>query len=198
MLKPGIGQPAVEWVRSLNLLRRAAQAPSLEMGRAATLANMDRLVGRLPSLSSLSLEKRKGLLKDMRYIEAPEGTAIIRQGETSDAAYFILDGGTIAGRDENGRERVLEVHAPGDFFGEIAALTGIPRTANVVTNQQSCLLRVPAVTLRKMSKHPEVNRVFLSKMTERMLRMEMIEMPKRNVLDQQVLRDLRTAELEPT
>lgn len=196
MLVPGIGQPAAEWVRSLSLLRKAAQAPSLEMGRAATLADMDRLVGRMPSLSILSVEERHNLLKEMRYIEAPEGTAIVRQGETSDAAYFILDGGTIAGRDDNGRERVLEVHAPGDFFGEIAALTGIPRTANVVTSQQSNLLRVPAVTLRRMSKYPEVNRVFLSKMTERMLRMDMIETPKRNVLDQQVLRDLRTAEPE--
>ena len=75
-------------------------------------------------------------------------------------------------------------------------MTGLPRTANVVTNQPSELLRVPAITLRKMSGHPELNRVFLSKMTERMLRMEMIDSPKINVLDQQVLRDLRTAEPE--
>jgi hypothetical protein len=65
-----------------------------------------------------------------------------------------------------------------------------------VTNQPSNLLRVPATTLRQLSGHPELNRVFLSKMTERMLRMEMIDSPKINVLDQQVLRDLRTAEPE--
>jgi hypothetical protein len=41
-----------------------------------------------------------------------------------------------------------------------------------------------------------LNRVFLSKMTERMLRMERIDSPKITVLDQQVLRDLRTAEPE--
>jgi CRP-like cAMP-binding protein len=196
MLAPGIGRPAAEWLRSVSLLRKAAQTPGLDKGRVATMADMDRLIGRIPAFSILSSEERKNLLKDIHYLEAPEGAAIVRQGETSDAAYFILDGGSVAGRQEDGRERVLEVHAPGDFFGEIAALTGLPRTANVVTNQPSNLLRVPATTLRQMSGHPELNRVFLSKMTERMLRMEMIESPKINVLDQQVLRDPRTAEPE--
>jgi len=192
MVAPGIGQPAAEWVRSLSLLRRAAQAPNVERGRAATLADFDRLIGRMPALSALTLEERQSLLKDIRYVEAPEGSVIVRKGETSDAAYFVLEGGTVAGIDENGRERVLEVLAPGDFFGEIAALTGVPRTANVITNQPSTLLRVPAITLREMSKYPELNHLFLSKMNERMLRMGIVEMPKRNVLDQQVLRDLRT------
>ena len=197
MVAPGIGQPAAEWVRSLAFLRKAAQAPVVELGRAVTLADLDRLAGRMPAFATLTLEERKSLLQDMRYIEAEEGTVVVRQGDTSDAAFFILDGGTVAGREEGGRERVLEVHNPGDFFGEIAALTGIQRTANVVTNQPSALLRVPATTLREMSGYSEINRLLMSKMTERMLRMEMIEMPKRNVLDQQVLRDLRTAEPEP-
>jgi CRP-like cAMP-binding protein/predicted MFS family arabinose efflux permease len=196
MLVPGIGQPAAAWVRSLSALRKAAQAPSLELGRAATLADLDRLAGRMPALSILTPEERKSLLKDMRFIEAPEGTAIVRKGEVSDNLYFVLDGGTVAGVEENGRERVLEILAPGDFFGEIAALTGVPRTANVVTNQPSNLLSVSAPALRQMSSHPELNRVFLSKMTERLLRMGMVEMPKMNILDQQVLRDLRTAEPE--
>lgn len=194
LLAPGIGQPAAEWVRSLNALRKAAQAQGLAAGRPATLADFDRLIGRMPTLSILSNDDRKTLLKGMRYMEAAEGTVVVRQGESSDSAYFLLDGGTVAGRDEGGRERVLEVHAPGDFFGEIAALTGVPRTANVVASQKSNLLSVSASSLRIMSKYPDVNRIFLSKMTERMVRMDIIEMPKRNVLDQQVLKDLRTAE----
>jgi CRP-like cAMP-binding protein len=196
VLIPGIGQPASQWVRSLSLLSKIALAPSPAAGHAATLADFDRLAGRIPAFAILNMDERKSLLKEMRRIEALEGTAIIRQGETNDAAYFILDGGSVAGRTENGSERILEVHAPGDFFGEIAALTGMPRTANVVTNQASVLLRVPAPALREMAKRPELNRVFLSKMTERMVRMEMIDLPKRAVLDQKLLRDLRTAEPE--
>jgi MFS transporter, DHA3 family, macrolide efflux protein len=193
---PGIGRPSLTWVRSLGFLRKAAHAPGLELGRPASLADLDHLAGHIPALAGLAPEERKSLVRNIRYVEAPEGTAIVRQGERSDSAYFLLEGGTVAGREENGSERVLEVHAPGDFFGEIAALTGIQRTANVVTNQPSRLLQVPAVTLREMSRYPELNRLFLSKLTERMVRMDMIEMPKRNQLDQQVLRVLRTAEPE--
>ncbi len=197
LVSPGIGRPAAEWLRGLSLLRKAGQAPALGLGRAATLADMDRLVGRLPALSGLTAADRQGLLTEMRYIEAAEGAAIVRHGEVSDAAYFILEGGAIAGRPENGQDRVLEVLSPGDFFGEIAALTGLPRTANVVTSQPAVLLRVPAATLRLMSRNADLNRLLMSKMTERMIRMDMIELPKMLAYDQKMLRDLRTPETQP-
>jgi CRP-like cAMP-binding protein/predicted MFS family arabinose efflux permease len=196
MLAPGIGRPAADWLRSVSLLRRAAHAPGLEMGRAATLADMDRLIGRLPALATISLQDRQSLLKEVRYIEAPEGTSIVRQGEDSDAAYFILDGGAVAGREEDGGERILEVLGPGDFFGEIAALTGVTRTANIITDRPSVLLRVPAAALREITKNQELNRLLISKMTERMIRMDMIDLPKKIQYNQQVLRELRTAEPE--
>ena len=192
LFAPGIGQPAAEWLRAVSLLRKAAEAPSLEAGRPATLADFDRLAGRLPSLSVLSADTREKLLKDARYLEAEEGCVIVRHGEISDAAYFIVDGKAIAGRTEGNQERVLEVLNSGDFFGEIAALTGIPRTANVVVEKPTALLRVPATTLRELSSKPELNRVFMTKMTERMIRMNMIELPKMLSLDQNVLRELRT------
>jgi CRP-like cAMP-binding protein len=86
----------------------------------------------------------------------------------------------------------LEVLNAGDFFGEIAALTGVPRTANVVVDQRAALIRVPAGILREMSSVPELNRVFMTKMTERMVRVDMIEMPKMLSLDETMLRELRT------
>jgi CRP-like cAMP-binding protein/predicted MFS family arabinose efflux permease len=194
LVLPGIGRPAAEWLRSVNLLREAEDAPELEAGRIATLADMDRLIGHLPAMATLSDADRKSLLKDARTMDADEGTAVVKYGEISDAAYFILEGRAFAGRMEEGRERVLEVLNAGDFFGEIAALTGIPRTANVIVDRPASLLRVPASTLREMSSQPELHRIFMSKMTERMVRMKMIELPKMMTLDQETLRELRTPE----
>ena len=37
----------------------------------------------------------------------------------------------------------------GDFFGEIGALTGSPRTADVVADTDTTLLEVPADALRR-------------------------------------------------
>ncbi len=197
LVLPGLGQPAAEWRRAIRLLRGVAEAPELGVGRAALLADLDRFASRLPAFSALSTQERQSLLKDMRYIEAPSGTAVVRYGEVSDAAYFILEGRAVAGRVEDGQEQVLEVLNAGDFFGEIAALTGVPRTANVVIEEPGTLLRVPAATLRQMVAKPELNRLFLSKMTERMVRMNMLDLPRFAGLDQQSLRELRTPDPQP-
>jgi CRP-like cAMP-binding protein len=123
------------------------------------------------------------------------GTAIVRQGQVSDAAYFLIDGRTVASRqEEDGAERILEVHNAGDFFGEIAALTGVPRTASVLAEQATTVLQVPAMALRKMMGDSQLNRVFLSKLTERMVRMQMVALPGFAGIDQETLRDLRTPE----
>ena len=197
LVLPGLGQPTAEWRRLLVMLRSAPSAPGLGLGRAALPADIDLLAVRLPALARLSPPARQALATQARVYDAPPGTAIVRRGETGDAAYFLLDGRTVASRAEDGTERVLEVHNAGDFFGEIAALTGVPRTANVIAEQPTRLLQVPATTLRALMSEPELHRIFLSKMTERMLRMDMIELPRFAGLDQETLRDLRTPEPPP-
>lgn len=195
---PGLGQPTAEWRRVLAMLRAAPTAPGLGLGRAARPADIDQLALHLLALSGLSHKAREELAAQMRIYDAPAGTAIVRQAESSDAAYFVIDGRTIASRqEEDGAERVLEVHNAGDFFGEIAALTGVPRTASVIAEQPTTLLAVPAGALRTMMSDPQINRVFLSKLTERMLRMQMVALPGFSGLDQETLRDLRTPEPQP-
>jgi MFS family permease len=196
LVLPGLGQPAAEWKRAISLLRGAKVAPSLGTGRAATLADFDLLAAHLPALSGLSRDLRQNLAAQTLVADAPGGTIVVRKGEASDAAYFILNGRAIAGVAEEGEYRLLEVLNPGDFFGEIAALTGVPRTANVITEEPTTLLHVPAPALRQMMGDQRLNRLFLSKMTERMARMNMLDMPRVGGLDQQALHELRTPSVE--
>jgi CRP-like cAMP-binding protein len=197
VVMPGLRLPAAQWRRAVSLLRGVPLAPGLEVGRAAVLADLNRYATRMPAFAELTDDQRKALLKDMCYAEAPAGTVVLREGEVSDAAYLILEGKAVAGREEDGRERVLEVLRAGDFFGEIAALTAVPRTANVVIEEDAELLQVPATTLRQMAGYPALNRAFVSKMTERMIRMNMIDLPRVSTLDHQAMRDLRRPEPQP-
>jgi len=64
----------------------------------------------------------------------------------------------------------------------------------VITDEPTTLLQVPATALRQMMRNPLLNRVFLSKMTERMVRMNMLDLPRMGGIDQQTLRELRTPE----
>ena len=194
---PGLGQPAAEWRRALSLLRAAPTAPGLAAGRAATLADFDALAALLPSLSGLSARQRETFIASARVSDAPSGATIIRHGETSDAAYFVLSGRAVAGiATEDGDYRSLSTLIPGDFFGEIAALTGAPRTANVVADEPTTLLQAPAKSLRGLMSDPDLSRLFLSKMTERLGRTHSSDLPRLAGLDQQSLRDLRTAQAE--
>jgi len=196
---PGLAQPTAEWRRSLATLRQATTGPRLGLGRPATLADIDNLAGRVPAMVGLGVEERRAIARDSRVYEPPKGTAVVQEGETSTAAYFVLDGRTIASNVVDDQDRVLEVHNAGDFFGEIAAIRNIPRTANVTTDEPSTLLEVPSDTLRFMMQDPALNTVFQSKLNERMLRLDMIELPRFAGLNQGMLREIRTneADVEP-
>jgi len=189
---PGLGLPAAEWRRAVSLLRGARTAAGLSGARAATVADFLALAERNPSLARLNKAQLRDLASHTLVAEAETGATVLRRGDKSDAGYFIISGRVVAGWDEEGGYRPLETLNAGDFFGEIAALTGAARTANVVAEEPTVLLEVPAAALRKITADPELNRVFVSRMTERMLRMNLVDLPRFQGMDQATLKDLRT------
>jgi MFS family permease len=188
----GLGQPAAEWRRAVALLRGAAAAPGLTGTRAATAADFVALALHVPAFGRLSPTEIRALAAETLFAAAPSGTVIVRRGEVSDAGYFLTSGRVVAGRDDAGGYQPLETLNAGDVFGEIAALTGSTRTANVVADEATTLLQVPAATLRRMSTIPELNRLLLSKMTERMVRMGLVDVPSAPGLSAEALRELRS------
>jgi CRP-like cAMP-binding protein/sugar phosphate permease len=193
-LMPGLGRPAAEWRRSLQLLRTAPTATGAPtVLRPATVLDFDKLAMRLPALALLEGERRTEFVAKAKVREADAGTAIVRQGDAGDAAYFILEGSVVAGTpNEDGSYRSLSTMSEGDFFGEIAALTGSRRTANVVADRPTMLLEVPAASLRSVMDVPALSTLFLSTLTERLTRTQNADRPRLAGNDQEALRDLRT------
>jgi MFS family permease len=191
---PGIGRPAAEWRRALSALRTAETAPALPVAvRGATLADFDRLAGHLPALARLDAAQRGALLAAASVRDVPAGATIVDVGDVGDAAYFILDGRAAAGTPEaDGSYRSLSSMAAGEFFGEIAALTGSRRTATVVAEEPSTIVEVPATALRALMTVPELGSLFLSTLTERLSRTNQADLPRFSGVDQASLKDLRT------
>jgi CRP-like cAMP-binding protein/predicted MFS family arabinose efflux permease len=192
---PGLGRPATEWRLAMSALRRARPQPAGAIAlRHLTLADFDRLAGHLPALSRLDAGMRDALLAASNVREVPAGTTIVDQGEVGDAAFFILEGQAAAGTpDAEGGYRSLATMSAGDFFGEIAALTGSRRTATVVAEEPTTVVEVPAATLRSLMTVPELGSLFLSKLTERLSRTNTADLPRFSGVDQASLKDLRTA-----
>ncbi len=72
----------------------------------------------------------------------PKKTQIITEGDDSHSLYFLLEGRVkIYLDDDNGKEIIVNIHQPGDFFGELGLLKSIPRTASVVT-MEDCRLGI--------------------------------------------------------
>jgi len=148
----------------------------------------------VPALNRQRLKDRQSLEAQTRVADAPVGTVILRKGEESDAAYFIIKSHAVAGLDETGGFRLLEVMQPGDFFGEIDALNQVPRTANVIADGATTLLQIPADRLKELIQGAVFHQLFTDKMTMRLNRtaISTADRPRLASLDQQALRKLRT------
>lgn len=190
---PGLGQAPSEWRRITGLLRAAVPAPGALGGlRPVTLADFETLVGLVPTLHNLERHGREDILIHGRIGEAPAGVCILAQGDPGDAAYFVLSGTAVAGTPTGEGYRSLSEMGPGDFFGEIAALTGTKRTANVVAAEPLTLLEIPAGTLHRLMQESALGELVVGKMSERLARTSRSGLPKFGGLDPAELRELRT------
>ena len=89
-------------------------------------------VRKVPVLSGLSHAVLEDLVSRMTLEKVPDGTAVVSQGEVGDRLYIVKDGeAEVAARGEDGRETDLATLSKNDYFGEIALIRDVPRTATV-------------------------------------------------------------------
>ena len=78
------------------------------------------------------------------------GETIIRAGDAGDSM-FVVDSGVVEVRvSDNGRPRTVASLGEGAFFGEMALLTGQPRSANVVATEETEVLEIGHDALKQL------------------------------------------------
>jgi SulP family sulfate permease len=83
-------------------------------------------------------------------VEARPGDLIIRKGDLSDAMFLVLSGRVQARLRVGGHDTPLGTMEPGEIFGEVAMLSQTARTADVLAEVPSRLLRLTSDGFRKM------------------------------------------------
>jgi MFS family permease len=114
----------------------ALAPPGLELLRSISL------------LSALPEPILDRLARALVRVELAEGDVVIREGDPGDRFYVVESGDLAVSKDG----RLLASMGPGDFFGEIALLRDVPRTATVTATTPTVLQALdrqhflPAVT----------------------------------------------------
>ena len=117
----GLSVLALVHVRRFARFDEAVPAPGQEV----------ELLRRLAMFAPMPLAVIELLASDLQPHEFPAGTVAVREGEVGDLFHVIVTGSAAV----SVRGAPRPPLAPGDCFGEIALLRGIPRTATVVADQ---------------------------------------------------------------
>jgi CRP-like cAMP-binding protein len=136
-----------------------------------------------------------------RWLAVGPGELVLDFGDTTDDVFFVAEGAVrVVVRTPLGQEVILGDLGPGDVFGEMAAIDGAPRSANVTASQPSRLCRMPAaafleVALRSPAVGLRVMRILTARLRlqdERLF--EQVVLPVRYRLASELLRLSRPRE----
>ncbi|MBM7867392.1 cyclic nucleotide-binding domain-containing protein [Heliobacterium gestii] len=106
--------------------------------------DIDERLSTIPIFSGLDRINRAKLLPEFEEVQLPAGYVIFREGDRGDSLYVILSGSVSVYREPlpGQKPRLLAQFGASDCFGEMALLTGVPRTATVETDTPCLLARL--------------------------------------------------------
>ncbi|HET7726482.1 MAG TPA: cyclic nucleotide-binding domain-containing protein [Candidatus Limnocylindrales bacterium] len=123
----------------------------------------------LPPFALLERDQLGRLAKYAEEIDVPAGTELTHEGRHEGSVYVVVSGSIGI---ERGGRMVDTIHR-GDFFGEIAAIDGGPRTATGRALEDT---RVVVLSPRQLNEalddSPELRAIVMAAMEERLARID--------------------------
>jgi MFS family permease len=139
----------------LGVLLVAGPLLSIDRHAKAPDPRFLRIVCKIPIFAPLPAPAVERLMANLVHVTAETGEAIIREGDRGDTFYVLVEGAAEVTRDG---ELVAE-RGPGDYFGEIALLRDVPRTATVTATTPVALLALDRESfLEAVTGHPQSRR----------------------------------------
>ncbi|MEO0248398.1 MAG: SLC13 family permease [candidate division WOR-3 bacterium] len=106
----------------------------------------------IPLLADLDRISLAELIPSLEQVHVKSGDILYRAGDPADAFYIIVEGIVRVFLRPGGRSLELACLGPGDWFGELALLTGEPRTTDVEAQTDLVLLKLSRETFNRLIK----------------------------------------------
>jgi CRP-like cAMP-binding protein len=142
------------WARAselaeLKILFKSKLPPSAAAAAEATGIQPGSL-RRIKMLADVDERLLASLLTYLEVIRVPGFGTVVNKGDHGDALFMVLEGEVRARVMVGGQETTLTTMGVGECFGELALVDQGPRSADVIANQPSILIKVSDAALRKM------------------------------------------------
>lgn len=121
--------------------------PSLQESHAALLREV-----LTEELGGLDPGVWENLLPAIRWKELAAGETLFREGEAADAMYVVVSGRLRAMREDDGRQVFIGDIGRGETVGEMALLTGAPRSATVEAMRDCVLAGLDQATFNELAR----------------------------------------------
>jgi CRP/FNR family cyclic AMP-dependent transcriptional regulator len=123
------------------------------------------LLGACPLFSGVAGEDLAAIAERAVEVDFPADHVIARQGEIGTGFFVIVEGQVRVVRDGEELARL----GPGDFFGEMSVIDGLPRVAQVATTSDSrCLALASWEFERLIVDHPTIGLAILRGLSARL------------------------------
>jgi hypothetical protein len=149
-------------VEELQMFFRPKADPE-NSGSGLAISGIDpKALRRIKILGGMTEEQLGQFARFMEVEDVPQWGVVVKQGDTGDTMYLILQGELRVRINDLGKETILATLGPGDFFGDISLFDHGPRSADVIANSDSVVLKISASAIEQLSKEaPEVATPFL-------------------------------------
>lgn len=142
------------WARAsdlseLKILFKSKLPPSA-VASAAAAGIQPGSLRRIKMLADVEERLLASLLSYLEVVKVPSFGAVVSKGEHGDALFMVLEGEVRARVMIDGQETTLATMGVGECFGELAIVDQGPRSADIIANQPSVLIKVSEAALKKM------------------------------------------------
>jgi CRP-like cAMP-binding protein len=132
------------------------------------------ILSRVSIFSHLNSRDMRRIARQCRYVSFSAGDVIIREGDTDGTLFVIVKGSVDVIKDyQTPHQRQLHTFGPYAYFGEMALIDDLTRSATVLARQDATVLRLEQWDLRQsIEKYPGVAMELLQMLNRRIRALE--------------------------